>query len=115
MDTWKKIGVQVFPKNTFGYKLIIGKKVLWYLVMRPYLFLESMPKDSFEVIIQKREMRLTLKAKQKNPVALVSPERGEMKSYIKESLEGCLELTLEIKNQPMVTLTSERASIDVHF
>lgn len=89
----------------FRFSSIEGSKLLNFQVS----------KDSFEVTIQKRGMRLTLKAKQKNPVALVSPERGEMKSYIKESLEGCLELTLEINNQPMVTLTSERASIDVHF
>lgn len=72
-------------------------------------------KDSFEATIERRGFRLTLKAKQANPVSLVSPEKGEMKSYIKESLEGCLELALEITGQPEITLTSKRASIDVHF
>lgn len=72
-------------------------------------------KDSFSATIEKRGIRLTLKVKQTNPVDLVSPERGEMKSYIKESLEGSLELTLKIINQPVVNLTSQRASIDIHF
>ena len=70
---------------------------------------------SFTATIQKWGTRLNIKARQLNPVALVSPKHGEMKSHIKESLDGILELTLEIKNQPNLTLSSQRASIDIHF
>lgn len=71
--------------------------------------------DSFVATIEKKRIQITLKAKQSNPVSLVSPENGEMKSHIKESLDGTIELTLEIKGQTVVTLASQRASIDVHY
>lgn len=72
-------------------------------------------KDSFNATIEKKGIRLKLKAKQFNPVTLTSPKGGEMKSHIKESLDGMIELALEIKDQTPIILTSKRASIDVHF
>jgi hypothetical protein len=74
----------------------------------------NVSKDSFTATIEKNDIRLMLKAKQSNPIALISPKHGEMKSYIKESLDGTLELTLEIKKQIAATLSSQRASIDIH-
>ena len=71
--------------------------------------------DSFNAIIKKNGFCVKLKAKQFNPVTLAAPKHGEMKSHIKESLDGTIELTLEIKNQMPITLFSQRASIDVHF
>lgn len=71
--------------------------------------------NAFSATIEKRGTRLTLKAKQANPVALVSPDQGEMRSRIKESLDGTLELTLEKKDRTQLTFSSQRASIDVHF
>lgn len=71
--------------------------------------------ESFSVTIIKKDMRLHLTAKQHHPVALASPDHGEMKSYIKESLEGSLTLTLEINGMKSIELKSQRASIDVHF
>jgi hypothetical protein len=38
-------------------------------------------KDSFEATVKKGGYRLTLKAKQSNPLALVSPYQGEMSTY----------------------------------
>ncbi len=71
--------------------------------------------DAFQAIIKKKGCCITLKAKQFNPVALAAPKHGEMQSYIKESLDGTMELTLEMKNQMPITLSSQRASIDVHY
>ena len=72
-------------------------------------------KDAFTATIVKNELRLHLEAKQFNPVALASPVHGEMKSHIKESLDGTLELRLDKNGKNMIQLSSQRASIDVHF
>ena len=75
----------------------------------------NVSKDAFETTIKKGKHRLSLKAKQTNPVALVSPDQGEMNARIKESLDGTIDLFLEIKGGKNVALSSRRASIDVHF
>jgi hypothetical protein len=38
-----------------------------------------------------------------------------MSSHIKESLEGSLMISLEINKKSLITLSSSRASIDVHL
>ncbi len=75
----------------------------------------NVSQDAFETTIKKGKYRLTLKAKQANPVALASPAQGEMRDHIKESLDGNVDLTLETKGGKPVVLSSQRASIDVHF
>lgn len=71
--------------------------------------------DSFSASLKNKDIKVTLKARQANPVSLSSPVGGEMKSHIKESLDGTLELVLERKGGDGIPLFSERASIDVHF
>ena len=71
--------------------------------------------DSFSATIEKKGIRIKLKAKQFNPVLLAAPQKGEMKSKIKESLDGNIELTLELENQKPIKISSKRASIDVHY
>ncbi len=75
----------------------------------------NVTKDAFQTTIKKGKHLLTLKAKQANPVALSSPVQGEMSAHIKESLDGTVELTLDIRGEESILLTSRRASIDVHF
>lgn len=71
--------------------------------------------DAFEAKIVKGKYSLTLRARQANPVKLVSPENGDMKAHIKESLDGNIDLSLQISGKDVVSLSSKRASIDVHF
>lgn len=71
--------------------------------------------DSFSATIRKGRIQVKLHAKQYNPVALAAPKFGEMKSLIKESLDGTVDLILQIEEQPIISLSSQRASIDVHF
>ncbi|MCR3955344.1 MAG: hypothetical protein NUK57_03540, partial [Gudongella sp.] len=75
----------------------------------------SVSQDSFSAVIREKDMEITIKAKQSNPVELSSPERGEMKSHIKESLDGTLELLLKSKGADAISLYSKRATIDVNF
>jgi len=110
--------VPMLGKHGKGFFLVLhheGKEHRFTSIEGSKLSEFHVTKDSFFATIEKKGVRLELKARQRNPVSLVSPIQGEMKSYIKESLEGTLELTLEIKNQLVATLFSERASIDVHF
>ena len=71
--------------------------------------------EAFEATIKKGKLVLNLKAEQLNPVELASPNSGEMKGRIKESLDGRIKLTLDEKNIRAVELESERASIDIHL
>jgi hypothetical protein len=110
--------VPMLGKYSKGFFLLLhydGKEYRFSSIEGSKLTDFNVSKDSFTATIKKRGIRLTLKAKQSNPVALSSPEYGEMKSQIKESLDGTLEIILEIKNQSVVTLSSQRASIDIHF
>ncbi len=110
--------VPILGKFARGFFLVLhhdGKEYRFSSIEGSKLTDFHISKDSFRATIKKRGIRLTLRAKQSNPIALASPEQGEMKSKIKESLDGTLEITLEIKNQNIITLYSERASIDVHF
>lgn len=110
--------VPILGKFAKGFFLVLhhnGKEYRFSSIEGSKLTDFNVSKDSFSAIIKKRGIRLILKAKQSNPVALASPEQGEMKSKIKESLDGSLEITIEIKNQNIITLTSQRASIDVHY
>jgi hypothetical protein len=110
--------VPILGKYAKGFFLVLhheGKEYRFSSIEGSKLSEFQVSKDSFSATVEKRGIRLKLKVKQTNPVALVSPVQGEMKAFIKESLDGTLELTLEIDNLPVVTLTSQRASVDVHF
>lgn len=110
--------VPVLGKFAKGFFLMLhheGKEYRFSSIEGTKLTDFSVTQDSFNATIKKKNVVVTLKAKQFNPVALAAPISGEMKSRIKESLDGTLELSLEIDNQPEVKLSSQRASIDVHF
>ena len=124
-NEWKKSSVvfsyatvPILGKHAKGFFLVLhhdGKEYRFTSIEGSKLTDFHVSKDSFNATVEKKGVRIKLKAKQFNPVALAAPKHGEMKSHIKESLDGTIELTLEIKNQMPVTLSSQRASIDVHF
>ena len=71
--------------------------------------------DGFTAVIKKGKLKMTISAKQSHPVALASPDNGEMKAKIKESIDGSIDLVLEDKGRKIIQLQTLRASIDVHF
>ncbi len=110
--------VPMLGKYAKGFFLVLhhdGREYRFTSIEGSKLVDFNVSKDSFSATIKKRGISIKINAKQSNPVALASPENGEMKSHIKESLDGTLEIILEIENQNIVTLSSQRASIDVHF
>lgn len=110
--------VPILGKYAKGFFLVLhhdGKEFRFTSIEGSRLKEFHVSEDSFDVVIIKSGMRLKLKVKQFNPVSLASPKHGEMKSIIKESLDGTIELTLEIKDQTSFTLSCQRASVDIHF
>lgn len=71
--------------------------------------------NSFTAIIQKGRYRVALEAKQDHPVKLASPVKGQMNAYIKESLDGMIHISMTDQGETVIDLSSQRASIDVHF
>lgn len=71
--------------------------------------------DSFDAIISKGKLKMSIHAKQSHPVPLASPDNGEMKAKIKESIDGVIEIVLRDKDKTIIELKTQRASIDVHF
>lgn len=71
--------------------------------------------NSFKSKIQKGNLTVEIFAKQYNPISLKSPTMGEMKSSIKESLDGNLKIALLKDGKVSFEIENERASIDVHF
>lgn len=71
--------------------------------------------NSFKSKIQKGNLTVEIFAKQYNPISLKSPNMGEMKSSIKESLDGNLKIALLKDGKVSFEIENERASIDVHF
>jgi len=110
--------VPVLGKHAKGFFLVFhhkGKEYRFSSIEGCKLSDFSVSEDSFNATIKKKGVSITLVAKQFNPVALAAPAHGEMKYRIKESLDGSLEVIVNIENQREVTLISQRASIDVHF
>ena len=71
--------------------------------------------DAFKAIVKKGKSIVTIEAKQNNPVALASPIKGEMSAHIKESLDGTIVIVMRQKGNEVIRLSSDRASIDVHY
>lgn len=71
--------------------------------------------DSFDAIIRKGSLTMFIYARQTHPVPLASPDNGEMKAKIKESIDGDLEIVLKYHDKKIIELKTQRASIDVHF
>ncbi|WP_422486565.1 tocopherol cyclase family protein [Gudongella sp. DL1XJH-153] len=110
--------VPVFGKYAKGFFLVLhheGKEYRFSSIEGSKLMNFKVSDDSFSATIKKKHTRLKINAKQTNAVELASPDNGEMKSHIKESLDGTLELILEIEGRNFVELSSKRASIDVHY
>jgi len=70
---------------------------------------------AFVAILKKGPYKVVIKAKQAHPVVLASPDHGEMKAKIKESLDGRLLVKVFLKEQELLFLETDRASIDVHY
>ncbi|NLW10840.1 MAG: hypothetical protein GX028_02345 [Clostridiaceae bacterium] len=71
--------------------------------------------DSFTAVIKKGRLKMSIHAKQTHPVPLASPDNGEMKAKIKESIDGDIEIVLQENGKKIIELKTQRASIDVHF
>lgn len=71
--------------------------------------------DAFKATVKKGKHTVSIKARQSNPVALASPSKGEMSQRIKESLDGTIEIIMTVSGKEAFNLTSDRASIDVHY
>jgi hypothetical protein len=110
--------IPMLGKYAKGFFLVLihnGKEYRFSSIEGSKLTFFHALKDSFEAIVKKGGYIITLKAEQSNPLTLVSPYQGEMSSHIKESLEGSLMISLEINKKSLITLSSSRASIDVHL
>lgn len=70
---------------------------------------------AFVAILKKGPYKVVIKAKQAHPVVLASPDHGEMKAKIKESLDGRLLVKVFLKEQELLFLETDRTSIDVHY
>ncbi|ETA80154.1 tocopherol cyclase family protein [Youngiibacter fragilis] len=110
--------VPILGKYAKGFFLVLhhdGKEYRFTSIEGSKLADFNVSNDSFRATVEKKGIRITLKAKQTNPIFLASPVHGEMKSHIKESLDGTLELVLVISGETIISLSTHRASIDVHF
>lgn len=70
---------------------------------------------SFKAVIKKKNLELEIYSRQYNPVDLRSPNQGQMRNLIKESLDGEMKVILKDKNKVIKEFSSNRASIDIHF
>jgi hypothetical protein len=122
---WKSSGV-VFSYATVpvlgqfakGFFLVLhheGEEYRFSSIEGARMLQFDVTKDSFRARIGKGALRIELFAKQKNPAALASPNQGEMRDYIKESLDGRVEISMTKGSSELIRLVSDRASIDVHF
>lgn len=110
--------VPMLGKYAKGFFLVLhhkGKEYRFSSIEGSKLLQFEVSKEAFKATVKKRGRYIILKVKQRKPVDLVSPEHGEMNAYIKESLEGSLELIMKNKKEPAMRLTSQSASIDIHF
>lgn len=110
--------VPMLGKYAKGFFLVLhheGKEYRFSSIEGSKLTNFNVTKDSFNATVKRKGVTIEIKAKQLNPVSLAAPQQGEMNSYIKESLDGTIEIILKVNKQAPIVLTSNRASIDVHF
>lgn len=110
--------VPMLGKSAKGFFLVLhheGEEYRFSSIEGSYMIDFKVREDAFVAIIGKGSYKVVLKAKQTNPVALASPEHGEMRAKIKESLDGKMELLLFKGKEKLVALTTHRGSIDVDF
>jgi len=110
--------VPVLGKHAKGFFLVIqheGEEYRFSSIEGSRMIHFKVSNDSFTAIIKKGKYRVVIKAKQAHPVALVSPDNGEMKAKIKESLDGRVEVLMQKDKINFIELKTSRASIDVHY
>ncbi|MFH5835612.1 tocopherol cyclase family protein [Proteiniclasticum sp. C24MP] len=110
--------VPVLGQHARGFFLVLhheGKEYRFSSIEGSRMLHFKVRGDSFVAILGKGKHRVVIKAKQAHPVALVSPDHGEMKAKIKESLDGRVEVLLQKGKKNLVHLETDRASIDVHY
>lgn len=110
--------VPVLGKFAKGFFLVLqheGKEYRFSSIEGSRMLKFEVTPDAFKAKIKKGKYIVTIEAKQNNPVALASPIKGEMRAHIKESLDGTIEIVMKLKGNEIIRLSSDRASIDVHF
>lgn len=110
--------VPVLGQHARGFFLVLhheGQEYRFSSIEGSRMLHFKVRKDSFVAVISKGKMRVVLRAKQAHPVALASPDHGEMKAKIKESLDGKMDVLLQKEKRNLIHLETTRASIDVHF
>jgi len=110
--------VPVLGKHAKGFFLVIqheGEEYRFSSIEGSRMIHFKVSNDSFTAIIKKGKYRVVIKAKQAHPLALVSPDNGEMKAKIKESLDGRVEVLMQKEKNDFLELSTSRASIDVHY
>ena len=110
--------VPMLGKSAKGFFLVLhheGKEYRFSSIEGSFMLDFKVREDAFVAVIQKGRYKVVLKAKQLNPVALASPDHGEMRAKIKESLDGRMALLLFKGKEKIMELQTERGSIDVDF
>lgn len=110
--------VPVLGKFAKGFFLVLqhkGKEYRFSSIEGARMLKFEVTHDAFKAKVKKGKFIVTIEAKQNNPVALASPIKGEMRAHIKESLDGTIEIVMKLKGNEIIRLSSDRASIDVHF
>ncbi|MGB4589800.1 MAG: tocopherol cyclase family protein [Clostridiaceae bacterium] len=110
--------VPVLGKFAKGFFLVLqheGKEYRFSSIEGARMLNFEVSKDAFKAKVKKGKYTITIEAKQNNPVSLASPIKGEMSEHIKESLDGTIEIMMKLKGKEIIRLSSNRASIDVHY
>lgn len=110
--------VPVLGKFAKGFFLVLqhkGKEYRFSSIEGARMLKFEVTHDAFKAKVKNGKFIVTIEAKQNNPVALASPIKGEMRAHIKESLDGTIEIVMKLKGNEIIRLSSDRASIDVHF
>lgn len=110
--------VPVLGKFAKGFFLVLqheGKEYRFSSIEGAKMVNFEVTHDAFKAIVKKGKSIVTIEAKQNNPVALASPIKGEMSAHIKESLDGTIVIVMRQKGNEVIRLSSDRASIDVHY
>jgi len=110
--------VPVLGKFAKGFFLVLqhqGKEYRFSSIEGARMLKFEVTHDAFKAKVKKGKYIVTIEAKQNNPVALASPIKGEMSEHIKESLDGTIEIVMKLEGKEIIRLSSNRASIDVHY
>ncbi len=110
--------VPVLGKHAKGFFLVLhheGEEYRFNSIEGSRMVHFKVTCDAFVAVVKKGKYRVVIKAKQTNPVALASPNKGEMNAKIKESLDGKIEVLIQKNKVDFIRLKTNRGSIDVHY